>query len=246
VKLHKSKFVSRIEIKAVCAEVTAWQRRASMLKDATTETLAKKQEQETFEEFKKRMDEKFQAIAKETREEEDKRRKKLNLFPAMQQIMPGIKLFGKYRLGQILNENVKCTVDHINNNPYLRKEMDNGTAEIFLQRSLTKDMWNAVAEQDLLLRSYDILRGLKPNFNLPEIDCRIIMHVDGHWGCLNKIARILMVVEDEASGAMHQIIQEAVISDSKRYEYIGRLFWDWGYQSIKSHLIVPYGEITFG
>jgi len=208
-------------------------------------TVTKKQEQENFEEFKKRMNKKFQGIADTMRKKEVERRKKLNLFPAMQKIMPGIKLFGKYRLGQILNENVKCVIDHINKSPDLRKTMDDGTAEIFLQRSLTKSMWSAIAEQDLLLRSYDILRKVKPNWNLPEIDRRIIIHVDGHWGCLNRIAQILMVIEDEAPDAMQQILQEAICNDSKRYDYIGRLFWDWGYQEIQRYLTIPYGEITF-
>ncbi|TRZ78058.1 hypothetical protein D4R87_01550, partial [bacterium] len=160
---------------------------------------------------------------------------------------PGIKLFGKYRLGQILNENVKCTVKHIQENPDFRKEMDNSTAEIFLQKTLTKEMWYSMAEQDLLLRSYDILRSLKLKVSsrLPEIDNRIICHSDGDWGSLNRIAKILMIIEDEIPDIMHQILQEAISSDSKRYDYIGRLVWDWGYQAIQPSLFIPYGEIMF-
>jgi len=133
--------------------------------------------------------------------------------------------FSINRLAQILFECVKCE-----DNP--RADTDWLTAEKFIENNFSPGMKKELVRRDLILRAYNCLR--QEQNDISPIGEDIINCFDEGWKKYFDIVRRLLELSDEKR---KELFARAAASDENMYDYIGRLIWEWGYQSI---LLEPY------
>ncbi|MFC1700880.1 hypothetical protein ACFLZ0_01970 [Patescibacteria group bacterium] len=174
-------------------------------------------------------------------EEQDNLIADLNIESLVRKNRESIKRYAIKQLSQILYECVECQT--------IRQDIDWCIAEEFLNKNFTDKMWAKLAQQDIVLRTYDNLvkkYNSEKIITYPEIGFALIEHRDGYFKEFNQILKILNRMKEYSENEMDKKLLNASNSDEKRNYYLRRLIWDWGYQQIQSYLPrPPYGKIIF-
>jgi len=122
-----------------------------------------------------------------------------------------------------------------------RQQTDWFTAEIFVNKKFYDDALLYLASKDAILRSFELLKEKLPK-EFQRLNCPLITRC-----CQNEntpeFIQIMEILFD--SPDIDTIVNDAVASDENIAMYLGRIVWNWGYQSMKAELPrPPYGKIN--